>query len=130
MNPFKVLAAASGQKIVTREIEFLGETQTVHFRRISGDEADQLNLMFLGDDGKLDKNRMVGNVSRQLAISMCDEQGKPLATAEEIGAEDIGLRTKLFEAFEDANGLKVAGKDQPAANDSGSSSPSGSGLAA
>ena len=117
----KGLASAVGEKIVSREIEYNGATDTFHFRRISGDESDELSLALIGDDGKMDASKLRGNISRQVALSLCDEDGKPVATAEQIGALDAALRSRFHEVFEQING--APGKDQKAANDSGTSSP-------
>lgn len=114
----KGLAAAVGEKIVAREVEYNGVAETFHFRRITGDEADELGLALLGDDGKVESAKLRGNVSRQIAISLCDENGNPVATAAEIGALDAALRGKFNTIFDELNG--APGKGQQAANDSGS----------
>ena len=114
----KGLASAIGEKIVAREVEYNGVTDTFHFRRITGDEADELSLALIGDDGKMEAAKLRGNISRQIAMSLCDENGKPVATAEQIGSLDAALRSKFHAIFDELNG--APGKDQKAANDSGS----------
>lgn len=115
----KGLAAAVGEKIIAREVEYNGVTEVFHFRRITGDEADDLSLALVGDDGKMDTFKLRGNISRQIAVSLCDEDGKPVATADEIGGLDAALRSKFHAIFDELNG--APGKDQKAANESGSS---------
>lgn len=90
----KGLASAIGDKIVAREVEYNGVTDTFHFRRITGDEADELSLALIGEDGKMEAAKLRGNISRQIAMSLCDENGKPVATAEQIGELDAALRSK------------------------------------
>lgn len=114
----KGLAAAVGEKIVSREVEYNGVAESFHFRRITGDEADDLSLALIGEDGKMDNSKLRGNISRQIALSLCDESGNPVATAEDIGSLDAGLRSKFHAIYEELNG--APGKDQKAANDSGS----------
>ena len=115
----KGLAAAIGEKIIAREIEYNGVTETFHFRRITGDEADELNLALINDSGKMEASKLKGNISRQVAKSLCDENGNPVATADQIGALDVALRSKFHEVYEEING--APGKDQKAESDSGSS---------
>jgi hypothetical protein len=114
----KGLAAAIGEKIIAREIEYNGVTETFHFRRITGDEADELNLALINDSGKMEASKLKGNISRQVSKSLCDENGNPVATAEQIGALDVALRSKFHEVYEEING--APGKDQKEESDSGS----------
>src|SRR5690606_5661655 len=80
MNYAEFLKAATAPKVVSREIEHDGQTVTFYFRAITADEADDLSIALYGDDGKIDRALFRGNVSRQVAKSLCDEQGKPIAT--------------------------------------------------
>lgn len=114
----KGLAAAVGEKIVSREVEYNGVTETFHFRRITGDEADDLSLALVGDDGKMETAKLRGNISRQIALSLCDEEGRPVATAAEIGALDAGLRSRFHAIYDELNG--APGKAHKAENESGS----------
>ena len=119
MNYAEFLKAATAPKVVSREIEHDGQTVTFYFRAITADEADDLSIALYGDDGKIDRALFRGNVSRQVAKSLCDEQGKPIATPDEIGRLPVGLRAKLQQVFEDINGVSKEKKDPEAANDSG-----------
>lgn len=119
MNAFlKGLAAAVGQKVVAREIEYNGATDTFYFRKITGDEADDISLALIGEDGKVESAKLKGNISRQIATSLCDEDGKPVATAAEIGALDNALRSKFHAVFDELNG--APGKGQKEEIESGS----------
>lgn len=114
MNFLKGLEAAIGPKVVARDVEYNGATETFHFRRITGDEADELSLHILGEDGKMDATKLKGNVSRQVAASLCDEQGNAVATAEQIGSLDAALRGRFHEHYQELNEVKKEKKDQTA----------------
>lgn len=97
-----------------RDITYNDVTETFHFRRITGDEADGLNLFLVGDDGKMDTAKLKGNISRQIAISLCDESGNAVATPEEIGTLDAALRARFHDVYKDLNEAPGEKKDQPA----------------
>ena len=122
------LEKVAGRKVVAREIEYDGEVQTLYFRKISGDEADELNLALLDEEAKMDPAKLKGNLSRQIATSLCDENGDPVATGPElnalaamIGDFPAALRAQFAEAFESINGAKSRGKDLKDESGSGTS---------
>lgn len=98
------IAALIGQPIVARDIEANGVTQTFYFRKLSGEDADQLLLEIMGDDNRVDRAKMKGNIGRQVAACLCDEQGNAVATPEEINALPVDLRNKFEAIVTEVNG--------------------------
>ncbi len=125
MNFQKAIAELVGPSVIPKPIEFNGVTKTFYFRRISGLQADELLQSILTEDNKVDQVKTVGSAGREVAASICDEDGNPVASADEINALPGPLRAKLAAAVKEVNGL---GEKKPSAaeSDSGSSSPQSS----
>jgi hypothetical protein len=125
MKFLESIADMIGPAIVSKEIEHNGVKRTFHFRKVSGEEADNLLLTLLDDEGKYDRAKMKGNVGRELAVVLVDENGKTIATADEINSLPGALRAKLDAASKEVNGVNEK-KDLPVVNSSGSTSPQSS----
>lgn len=127
MKFLESIADMIGPPIVSKDIEHNGVTKTFYFRKLSGAEADTLLLDLMSeDDNKLDRKKMVGNIGRQLAVCLCDENGNAIATAEEINSmRDVKLRSKFEAAANEVNGV-IEKKDSADVSGSGTSSPQSS----
>ena len=101
--------AAYGPQIYSREIDFgaLGGKQTFHFRRLAYLETQLLRdtaRIEMGADPTKPENEAAAKKVlllapvRQLAATLVDEKGEPIATYDEILAWPSDLIDKLFVA--------------------------------
>jgi hypothetical protein len=122
MHFLKGLAAVAAMAVVERDIEFDGVTEKFHFKRISGHDADAIALdIALDDDGKPTRTSVLHSVAAQVAASLCDESGKPVATAAEIDALPAGMRQRFVEVMNEVNGFT---RKKSSTGESGSGTPS------
>jgi hypothetical protein len=99
------LIAAAGPQIKDVEIEFSGVKTTLHLRRLTFREAGTLNAQLLGPDGKVETAKIGAYRESLVAQTVCDEDGKPVCTAAEVGDWPVALVDVVEKAVREANGL-------------------------
>lgn len=115
-NAISRMLAVAGPLIVARSIEFGGMREDFFFRRLPFIEADRLRVAVIGDNGKFDGDKFVGNNARLVAASLVDEEGKQLATFDEVCLWPTELVDKLAEAANEVNRLTSASSEAAAKN--------------
>jgi hypothetical protein len=121
MNLQQALADLIGAEVVERDVEFNGRTTKMHFRLITGESADEMQLASLTEDNKLDRRAFAEMPSREIAASLCDADGKLIATFDEVRAIPAALRKALHAIVSEVNGV---GAKKSSPTESGSGTPS------
>ncbi len=83
-----------GSKPVEIEIEVDGQTETFHFKRLSGSEVDNIQL-------------------HVISSSLVEEDGKPFLNEKEANDLPQSLRDALFRAASDLNNLTPKKDEAP-----------------
>lgn len=99
------LIAAAGPQIKDVEFEFKGVKQTLHIRQLSFREAGALNARLIGADGKVEVGKVGAFRENMIASTLCDADGKPACTADEVGSFPVSLVDELEKVVRVANGL-------------------------
>jgi hypothetical protein len=125
MKFLESIADMVGPAIVPRDVEHNGVTRKFHFRKITGEDADAILMSMMDENNKFDRAKIKGNVGRQIAASLCDEQGNLIATDAEINSLPVELRNKFEAIVTELNG-GAEKKGLPDVSGSGTSSPQSS----
>lgn len=106
MSFFATLNDAVGSTVEAHDVEIAGKPVKVFFRQLMADEAEQFFL-------KVDKNdpkKNVGMRNQIIAKVVCDAEGLPCITPEEVGK----LPNKVADALQDiALKVNTVKKDKP-----------------
>ena len=125
MKLIEELAELIGPPVVERDVEFNGRTKKMHFRLISGESADEMQLASLTEENKLDRRAFAEMPSREIAASLCDESGNLITTFDEVRRLPAAVRKVLHAVVSEVNGINGK-KSSPTESGSGTSSPSAS----
>lgn len=93
-----------------REIQVGDVKETFHFRRIPYGDSQRISTLPFSVDAATGKPSFnMARVSERnaalVAASLCDEDGKPVVTAAQVGELDADVATKLHSAASEVNGL-------------------------
>lgn len=96
-----------GESFIARDITFKDKTRTFHFKELLADEAEEFF-------GKIDKDakKNKGLRNRLLALTLCDEKGKPAISEAEAGKLPNELANKLQDAALEVNGLNKTAQEE------------------
>jgi hypothetical protein len=99
------LITAAGPGIKDVEVEFGGVKTTLKIRQLKFREAGVLNARLLGADGKVETSKIGEYRESLIAQTVCDADGKPAYTADQVGEWPVLLVDEIEKAVRKANGL-------------------------
>jgi hypothetical protein len=116
------LADLIGAEIQVHDVELNGKTKKVTFRQIS--DAEGRTIFAPGPDGESDQDRGQRVMTGLIAASLCDDDGKPRSSFEEVAALQQVVKVALYEKAAITNNLQ-AGKSEEAPAQQGDQPPKG-----
>lgn len=91
-----------GEEVQQLPVTLGGKTVLRYFRQITDGEAREIFKPVPGEDAEARTLRLMRGL---VAASLCDDQGRPVGTADEAGALPLRLRQELFVIAGRVNGI-------------------------
>lgn len=84
----------------------------VYIRHMTAAERDNHEASVITKDGKVDVSKIKGVRQRLLAVTLCNEQGEPITTAERLNGLPAEVIDELAEFAAEVNGLRQKDKEE------------------
>lgn len=102
VNPIlDAIAKKSTRPPECKTVESLG--MDLFFRHLTGAESDKMQLDTINENGKVEYRKLNGYRARLVALCLCDEQGRSVATAEDVQKWDNDIIGELHDICKKLN---------------------------